>query len=453
MRRIARFAALLPILVLFSCASTSELVRRGQVALDSGDMNRAYDWSRRALDHEAGNAHAREIMSTAAASLMSERKAEVQRLAEMDTVAAARASLELDGFRSELAHYRVTLPPDSAFRSQEAALRNGAARSYYNQGVASLTARFPKRAYRELTEAKRFAPGYGDLGVQFDLAWQHAVTRVAILPFNSEVASSDFARHLSDDVYKQMRYQLTSKRFTFTRLIGEDEVNRNLTVAQAGHLSRDDAVSLGRAVGATRVVLTRIHDLRSDTNTDTYRETIFRKVVEQGQDGKPVTRYDEQGFEAVSRRREISVAFDVEVFETEEGARLGHDSQERSFGAHTVFTHFSPVGSCDDYSLAPPEWTDQDRGKQVENEWRGDFGSWTLPALLDRARRDPGRTRYEGRYRSDFSAAGTSTPVWLDDVPPVDELAYIALSDSWMPMLAMLRDLDGKDDAEFMNAR
>src|SRR5437773_827396 len=128
MRRHARLAALLSIVTLLSCASTSELVRRGEVALDAGNMDKAYDWARRALDHEPGNARARGIMTTAAGSLMGERKAEVQRLAEMDTVAAARASVELDGFRSELARYRVTLPPDSAFRNQEATLRNGAAR-------------------------------------------------------------------------------------------------------------------------------------------------------------------------------------------------------------------------------------------------------------------------------------------------------------------------------------
>ena len=453
MRRFALFAALLPMLILLSCASTSELLRRGEVALDAGDMDRAYDWARRALDHQPTNPRAREIMTTAAGSLMNERKAEVQRLAAMATVAAARASLELDVFRAELARYHVTLPPDSAFRSQEAALRIGAARVYYDRGVASLTLHFPKRAYAEFNEARRFAPGYSDLGVQLDLAWEHAVTRTAVLPFNDEVSSPELTHQLSDEIFKRMQYQLTSKRFQFTRLVGQDQVNQHLTVAQAAHMSREEAVSLGRAVGAARVVFARIHDLRSETNTDTYRETIFRKVVERGEDGKPKTRFDEQRFEAVSRRREITVAFDLEVIETEGGVRLAHDSQQRSFGAHTVFTRFSPAGSCDDYCLAPPEWKDQDRGKRVEKEWRNDFGSWTLPSLLDRARRDPGRTRYEPRYRPEFSAAGTSTPVWLDDLPPVEELAYVALSDAWMPMNAMLRDLDGKDDAEFSSAR
>jgi hypothetical protein len=172
-------------------------------------------------------------------------------------------------------------------------------------------------------------------------------------------------------------------------------------------------------------------------------------VVERGEDGKPRPRYEEQRFEAVSRRREVSVAVDFEVLETGGGGRLAQDSQGRTSEAHTVFTRFQPVGSCDDYSLAPPDWEDGKR-RDLEKEWRATFGSWTVSALLDRARRSPDRTRYESRHRPEFSSAGTSTPVWLDDLPPAEELAHIALSDAWMPLLDILRDLDGKDDAELL---
>lgn len=453
MRRFARLAVLLPILTLLSCASTSELMRRGDEALDSGDMDKAYDWSRRALDREPGNAHAQAIMTTAATSLINGRKAQVLHLAELDTLAAARAVLELDDFHAQVARYRVTLPPDPEFHEQETAIRMGAARIYYDKGARSLAADFPKRAYAELSEAKRFAPADADVAAELDRAWQRAITTIAILPFNDDVSAPELTRQLSDEIFQQMQYQLGAKRFKFTRLIGQDQLNQRLTVAQAGRLTREEAVSLGRALGATRVLLARIHDLRSDTNTDTYRETIFKKVVSRGDDGKPNVRFDEERFEAVSRRREISVAFDVEVIETGGGARLARDSYVRDFSARTVFTRFSPAGSCEDYCLAPPDWKDDDRGKNVEKRWRSDFGSWTLPSLLDKARREPGRTRYEPRHRSEFSAAGTSTPVWLDDLPPVQELARIALSDAWMPMVTTLRELDGKDDAEFATAR
>ncbi len=453
MLRFTRFASLLPLITLLSCASTNELVRRSESSLDSGNMDRAYDWARRALDREPGNPRAREIMTVAAGSIMGERKARISSLATVDTVAAARASLELDDFRAQLARYRVALPPDPEFRNEEAALRIGAARVYYARGVESLDAHRPKRAHGELTEAKRFAPGFSDLDEKLERAWQEAISRVAILPFNDESSEPGLSQRLSDDVYRQMEYQLTSRRFQFTRLVGRDQVNQRLTVAQAGRISREEAVRLGRAVGASRVVIGRIHDLRSETNTDTYRETIFRKVVERDERGRPRVRFDEERFEAVARRREVSVALDLEVLETDEGAPLARNKQEESFAVHTVFTRFTPVGSCDDYCLAPPEWKDSDRGKRTEKEWRSAFGSWTVPTLLDRARKDPGRTRYLPQHRSEFSAAGTSTPVWLDDLPPVEDLAYFALTDALMPMLALLRDLDGKDDVEIVTGR
>jgi hypothetical protein len=454
MRRFARLAALLPILTLLSCASTNELVRRSESSLDSGDMQKAYDWSRRALDREPGNPRAQQVMTVAASSLIEGRKREVRELARMDTLAAARAVLELNDFHAQVAHYRVALPPDPNFHDEEAAILMGAARIYFDKGTRSLASDYPKRAYAELTEAKRFAPGDGEVAAELDRAWERAITRIAVLPFNDEISSPELTRQVSAEVFRQMQYQLgAAKRFKFTRLIGADEVNRHLTVAQAGRLSREDAVDLGRAVGAQRVVFGSIHNLRSDTHTDTFSETVFRKVVERGEDGKPKTRYDEQRFEGVSRTRYVSVVVDFEVIETDEGGRLAGDSQERSLVAHTVFTRFSPVGNCDDYSLAPPEWARDDRGQRVEKQWRNDFGSWTLPALLDRARRDPGRTRYESRHRSEFSASGTSTPVWLDDLPPVEEMVRIALDDAWMAMHATLRELDGKDDGDLVTRR
>jgi hypothetical protein len=449
MRPATRWISLLPLFVLMSCASTSELARRGDVALESGDMERAYDWARRALDRDAGNAQARQIMTVAADSLANRKKREITDLAAVDTVAAARLAIELEDFRARTRTYGVTLPADPGFGDQEAAIRTGAARLFYNRGVESLTAYRPKRAHGELTEAARYAPGYADLGVQLDRAWQEAVTRIAILPLNNEVAAPGLADQFSKELQHQMEYQLQHKRFRFTRAIHRDEVNRRLTVAQAGRLTREEAVELGRALGAQRVVFGRVHDLRSDTRTDTYREVIFHKVVERGEDGKPHPRYEEQRFEAVSRRREVSVAVDFEVLETGGGGRLAQDSQGRTSEAHTVFTRFQPVGSCDDYSLAPPDWEDGKR-RDLEKEWRATFGSWTVSALLDRARRSPDRTRYESRHRPEFSSAGTSTPVWLDDLPPAEELAHIALSDAWMPLLDILRDLDGKDDAELL---
>jgi hypothetical protein len=453
MRCFMRLVPWLAVVTLMSCASTSELVRRGERALDSGNMEQAYDWSRRALDREPGNPRARTIMATAADSIIDAREAEVGRLAGTDTVAAARAVLELDDFHAEVARHHVTLAPDPEFDAQAAAIRMGAARLYYDQGVRSLAADFPKRACGELSEAERFAPGDRDIAGQLARARERAVTPIALLPFNNEVSAPELSRQLSDEILKQMRYQLTASAFRFTRLIGEDQVNAQMTVAEAGRLTREDAVRLGRALGARRVVLGRIHDLRSDTRTDTYHEPIYHRAERRGEDGKPHARYDEERFEAVSRERQVSIVLDVEVIETAGGGRLASHSEERGVAAHTVFTRFLPDGSCDDYAIAPPDWKDSERGSDREKEWHERFGSWTLPSLLDQARRNPGRTRYEPRYRPEFSVVGTNTPVWLDDLPPVEELAHIALADSWLPMVAMLRELDAKDDLEILGGQ
>jgi len=146
MRRFARVAALLPIVTLLSCASTSELVRRGESSLDAGHMDAAYDWSRRALDREPGNPRAQAIMTTAAGSIMNQRKAQIRELAQLDTLAAARAVLELNDFHAQVAAYRVSLPPDPDFHEEETAIRMAAARLYYEKGTRSLTADYPKRA-------------------------------------------------------------------------------------------------------------------------------------------------------------------------------------------------------------------------------------------------------------------------------------------------------------------
>ncbi|HEY2953720.1 MAG TPA: hypothetical protein VGK89_00550 [Candidatus Eisenbacteria bacterium] len=450
MRRLTRFAAPLSLLLVLSCASTSELVRRGESALNAGNMDRAYDWSKRALKQDSGNARAREIMTAAAGPLLAQKKARVRNLGDVDTVAAARAAIEVDDFRAELIRYRVALVPDPEFDSVEARIRTGAARIYYDTGTAHLAGRRPKLAVADFTEAQRFSSGYRDVGDKLARAREEAISRVVILPFNNDVGVPGLALQLSADLYPQMEYQLSSRDFQYTRLVPREQIERRLTVAQAKGMSREEAVSLGRALGAQRVVMGRIHDLRSDTDTHTWHENLFHKVLVRGEDRTPRVNFEEERFEAVARERRVSIAIDLEVLETDEGERLAHDSQARALEAHTVFTHFSPAGSCDDYCVAPPEWKDSDRGQRVEKDWRSTFGSWTMPALLERARRDPGRTRYEVRYRSEFSASGTSTPVWLDDLPPVEDLAYIALSDSWMPILDMLHELDGKDDVDVL---
>ena len=439
--------AWLPILLTLSCAAPSELVRRSGVSLASGDAARAFDWARRALDKEPANPAARAAATDAAAVLMSDARTRIRNLAEVDTVSAARQALELDGFRAQLARYRIELPPDPSFARDEVLIRSGAAAWYYDAGTRSMAAQRPRRAYAEFVEAGRFAPGYRDVGERERRAWEQALTRVAVLPFNDEVSIPGLSQELAEETQRKLAYQLTSPRFEFTRLIGPDQIYRKLTVSQLGHLSREEAVRLGRALGARRVVFGRFHGLRTNTDTDSYHETIFRKVSERDENGDTRVRFVEQRFDAVARERQIWVAYDLQVIDTDDERPLARRGERKSLVARTVYSRFEPVGSCDDYCLVSPglKAAEPERARRVEKEWSGKFGSWTLPRLLERARKDAGRTRYLPQYRAEFASAGTSTPIFLDDLPPADELAAIALADLWVPLLEMLRELDGVD--------
>lgn len=441
--------AWLPLLLVLSCAAPSELVRRSEVSLQQGDATKAFDWARRALDRQPGNAQARAAMTSAASVLMDDWKARITNLAEVDTVGAARQSLELDGFRAQLLRYRVILPHDGAFEANEAHLRSGAAGIYYNLGEQSLAGRRPRQAYRRFAEAQQFSPGYRDVAARMDRAYALAVTRVAILPFNNEVAISALSPQLMEETYSQVIRQNNIRSLPFTRLISPDQIYGKLTMANAVHISRAQAVKIGRALGAQRIVFGRYYALRANTNSDTYHETIFHKVPGvKNAEGPTPDRFEEQRFEAVRRERTITVSYEFEVIDVDEETSLAHRGDDRSVVARTVYTRFQPSGNYDEYYLVPPDMkaADPDRAKSVESEWSAKFGSLTLPRFLNRAAKNSGRTRYESRFRPEFVHA--SDPVYLDDLPPEGDLAFIALSDLWEPLAATLRDLDGRDTVD-----
>jgi hypothetical protein len=441
--------AWLPLLLVLSCAAPSELVRRSEVSLQQGDAMKAFDWARRALDKEPGNAHARDAMTRAGRVLMEDAKARMLNLAEVDTIGAAKQSIELDAFRAQLNRYRVILPHDGAFEANEAQIRSGAAGAYYNMGARSLAGHRPRQAYREFTECQQFSPDYRDVAARMDRAYALAVTRVAILPFNNEVAISALSPQMMEETYSQVVRLNNIRSLPFTRLISPDQIYGKLTMADAVHMSRAAAIKVGRALGAQRIVIGRYYALRAETNNDTYHETIFHKVPGvKNAEGPTRDRFEEQRFEAVRRERTITVSFEFEVIDIDEETPLAHRGDDRSVVARTVYTRFQPSGNCDDYCLVPPDAkaADPDRAKGVEGEWKEKFGSLTLPKFLDRAAKSSGRTRYESRFRGEFVHA--SDPVYLDDLPPEGDLAFIALSDLWEPLAATLRDLDGRDTVD-----
>ena len=113
--------------------------------------------------------------------------------------------------------------------------------------------------------------------------------------------------------------------------------------------------------------------------------------------------------------------------------------------ARTVWSDFRAAGSPGDYRLVSPSLAKSDPAgaKRVEQRWKDTFGDLTLARMLEKTRTASTRRRYKPAYASEFESAGR-TPVYLDDLPDVDDLARIALAPGWRPIVDMLADLDRK---------
>lgn len=432
--------------LLLSCASANRLSRRSELALAAGDLRGAYEHARRAIEKEPANPRARAAYTAAAIRLVDDREARILSIAEVDTEAAAVQILDLTELRSDLLRHGMTPPVDTAFTRHETAIRVGAAEIHYRAGVRAMAERTPKVAWAEFRSAQRYVAGYRDATRRTEEAFAQALARVAVIPFEDQAGVPGLARGLTDRTYAELGHHVRPDQFTFTRLVDPGQVYAHITVAELGHVTRDDAVRIGRRLGADQVVTGRIYGLRSNTNTTSVRQTIYRKVVERDTSGVRRERYDEVDFHAVERERTVTVHYDVEVVDTDDEASLVAYSDAVEGYARVVFTDFQASGSCSDYCVVPPSLTRSDpaRAKRLESEWTRHFGTWTLPSLLEQARKDRDRLRYSSSDRGAFFGDCHERPVWLGGLPEENDMASIALDVIWQPVLGMLKELDAK---------
>ena len=433
-------------LLALSCASANKLSRRSERELAAGDVNGAYQHARAAIRKEPQNPQAKAAFLAVSRRLIAEGEARVQSVGEVDTVAAARQALALTDFRGEIASYGVVLAPGPEYARREAALRIGAAGIFYARAEAALMAHRPKEAWMDFHTASGFASGYRDLARRLDETYVQALSRVAILPLTDEAGVPGLPRLMADRIYSQVAPHLRTADFRFTRLLEPGSVYGSVTVAEMDTPASGDALRIGRRLGADRVLTGRVYGLRSRTDTDTYRGTIFRKFVDRDTSGRRRERFVEQDFQAVTREREVSVHYDLAVLDVLDGATLAAYGDEASTYARVVFTDFRPQGDCDDYCLLPPgmKRSNSDRADRIESEWKEHFGNWTVPALLAQARKDRDHSRYGPGDRSAFFRDCHERPVWLGELPRENELALIALDGVWQPVLGMLQELDAK---------
>lgn len=448
MRQICRRVLVLALaLSALSCASSSELARRSETALRSHDYERAYREAKSSLAKNSTNGRARMALSSAAAHLIDQKEQRILNLAPRDTLEAAEACIELEELRAEAIRFGATLPVHAEFAATAGVLRQRAAAKLYREGLAHAKQDRPKQAYREFVTARRYVAGYRDLDTRIPKVWQQAVTRVAVLPFDDDTRMPGLSREIADEMHKELGSRVRSKDFEFTELIPAEKIYDQLSVSRLGALSREDAVALGRKLGADRVVWGRFSDLRTDSRTDRYQNSIWHKIVQRDTSGRNIEHYEEVPFDAVERWRQVELRYDLEVIDTDDERTVAERGKDLEATAHTVYTDYLYEGTSDAYLLVPPAMKvkDEARATRVQREWKNTFKSYTVPKLLDRAKRDHSRRRYRPEWRDEFVRGTNDYPVFLDDLPSPHEMVRIALDDSWKDVLAALAEVDAVD--------
>ncbi|HTO90105.1 MAG TPA: hypothetical protein VMJ70_03140 [Candidatus Sulfotelmatobacter sp.] len=444
-----RWMPLLAAMVLVAgCAGTAKLTQKSEEKLAGGDAWKAWQLAVRALDKEPGNPQARDAATAAGNAIAQEWQRKILALADVDSLQAADQVLEFVDFRGNAAHYAtIAVSPD--WTNTEKTLRRSAARSHYDAGRVALDSQRPKRAYMELEEALRFVTPYRDAGPLADRALTSSTTRVAVLPFRSGPDDPQLGTQVASNWRDALAQQMAPPKVMFTRVLSGDAVERQMTVSQLDGLARGEAVRIGRKIGADRVVWGSIGDVRSAQRVQFFRDVISRRIVDKDQDGHQTEHWVEVPIEVVARVRDVTVSGEYELISTKDGASIAHQQFDRATSARVVWTSYQPEGDLGDYVLV----TDSDRSahpdhaKDVESRWKAVCGDGVTLAQVLQARR---ATREGGAYNHDALArfATGAAFVFLQDLPPAEDLALAALTKNCSPLRDDLLRLDPIDEVD-----
>lgn len=446
MSRLPRFLSALFLIALAGCASPAKLAERSHAALGQGDLRKAYEMARRALEKDPALPEARTAFGEAATAIAIDYRTRIARTAEVDTIAAAREAFAFRDFRAEIAHQPVSIATDPWDIELEAALATGAARLRYQDAEWSLQEGRPKEAYRRFLESEDFDPNYRDVGRRVPATLERALTRVAILPFENQTGVRDLSTALTERMVRETAQRTGSPALFFTRVVDVDDVFEGTTVAELRRMTRDDAIGIGRRLRADRVVYGRFTGLQVDNSTYDFTVPVFHKVVEKVADGPDQVRWIETQMEVRARERRVRVVMSYEVIDTNDGDVLAARDVPRETFARVVWSDYRADGDCDAYAFVPDAGAPgRERGRDSEDRWKKTMGSWTLPAFLERARSTPARRDWSSEYRGEFIADTRSRPVFLGTLPAVEDMVLVALHDSPEPVIKTLRELDPDD--------
>lgn len=438
----------LSLALVVGCAGTSKLTEKSEEKLAGGDARRAWQLATRALDKEPGNPRARAAATAAGASIAQEWQRRIRALAEVDSLGAAEQVLELSEFRQDAAHY-ATIPVGAEWPAEEQALRATAARTHYQRGLEADKSGRPKKACAEFADADRFIAGYRDVAKRSDRAFGEALTRVAVVPFRARSSETRMGFQVARAWRDNLIQDFAPPAAQFTRILGGDAVERAMTVAQLDGVSREEAVRLGRKAGAQRIVWGSIGDVKSSTRLDVFKDTVARRVVETDAQGRTSTRWVEVPIEVIARVRDVTVGVDYEVIGTESGASLATRHVDRSTMARVVWTSYRPEGDPASYSLVSEtvRASDPNRARDVETRWKSVCGSATTLTQVLEARRSAGSSGRYAREALPRFMAGAAF-VFLEDLPPAEDLALTALTQGYAPLRDDLLRLDPIDDVD-----
>jgi hypothetical protein len=445
-RRIA--PAALALLVVLGCAGPAKLAEKSEQMIATGQHGRAWELAIRALDKDPGNTRARAAAAASGNAMARDWEQRIHVLAQSDSLAAAEQVLELTTFRVNANRYAaITVSGEQA--REEQALRHAAARMHYQRGVADLGSRRPKRAYLQLADAQRFVPDYRDAVRLADKAYQKAATRVVVLPFSAASGQVALGRDVAAEWRDGLARRLEWPEAYFTRILGSAEIEQQMSVSQLGRLTREDAIAIARKAGAERVVWGSIGGVDSRTTLHLFTEVIARRVTVKGPDGQNVTRWVDVPIEVIARQRTVTAEVDYEVIATRGGGTLAHQRAPRTTSARVVWTSFAPEGDLTAYALVSDlvRNSHPERAKAVETRWKETCGEKTTLREVLEARRT---SRSTGRYERDVLpriVAGAAF-VFLQELPPPEDLAFAALAGGWQPLHADLLRLDTVDDVD-----
>ncbi len=446
LRRLA--PALLAIPLVIGCAGPTKLAQRSEEKLAGGEHWRAWELATRALDREPGNPRARAAAASAAKAISQDWQRRIDALAEADSVGAAEQALEFAAFRARAAAY-TTVPVSDGFPAREQALRSTTARIHYQRGLADLGSHRPKSAYLHFNETERFVAGYRDAARLANRALEKALTRVAFVPFQALSTHGALGREVALAWRDELAQRLVPPAARFTRILGGEAVEQGMTVSQLGRLSRADAVRLGRRAGAQRVVWGVVGGVRSETELHLFTDVVARRISEKGPDGRTVTRWVDVPIEVIARVRNVSVEVEYEVIATHDGVSLVQHRARPSTSARVVWTSYMPQGSLEAYALVSESAraANPQRAREVETRWKAVCGEKTTLRQVLEARLATGRSARYGRDALPRFIAGAAF-VFLEDLPPAEDLALAALAGGSKRLERDLLRLDGMDDVD-----